>query len=65
MKIILYILSILFMVIGLFFMIVYTNLFSFGYTFFNYLEFIFTKFEVLLLFIGIFLLLYIYKKDRF
>jgi len=62
MKIILYVLSICLMVIGLSFMIIYTNLFAFGYSFFNYCEFIFTRFEVLIFFVGL-LLCFIKKKQ--
>lgn len=61
MKIILYVFSIILMAIGLSFIIIYTNLFAFGYSFFNYCEFIFTRFEVIVFFIG-FIFLFITKK---
>ena len=62
MKFFIYLLSIFFMTIGLTFLIIYTNLFSFGYTFFEYLEFVFSKVECILFFIGIGLLFFIVKK---
>jgi hypothetical protein len=57
MRIILYIISYTFMIIGLTFILLYINLFSFGYTMIEYLEFIFTNIECLLFFIGFIILL--------
>ena len=65
MKIIFRLLSIIFMVIGIVFTIIYTNLFSFGYTFAEYLLFIFSRFEVDIFFLGFVLQFLCYKKDRF
>jgi len=45
------------MIIGLTFILLYINLFSFGYTMVEYLEFIFTNIECLLFFIGFIILL--------
>lgn len=55
MKILIYVLSIILMVIGVSFMLIYTNLFSFGYSFFEYLLFIIKRVEVDLFFVGFFL----------
>lgn len=57
MRIILYIISFILMIIGMTFMMLYINLFSFGYTMFEYLEFIFTNIECLVFFIGFGILL--------
>ena len=62
MKFFIYLLSIFFMTIGLTFIIIYTNLFSFGYTFFEYLEFVLSKIECILFFIGFIMLIYIFKS---
>ena len=57
MRIILYIISFILMIIGMTFMMLYINLFSFGYTMYEYLEFIFTNIECLVFFIGFGILL--------
>lgn len=44
------------MSIGLTFIIIYSNLFSFGYSFFEYLEYILTNFYCLLFLVGFVLL---------
>lgn len=56
MKILLYIISAFFMSIGLTFIIIYSNLFAFGYSFFEYLEYILTNFYCLLFLVGFVLL---------
>ena len=56
MRIVLYILSVFFMSIGLTFIIIFSNLFSFGYSFFEYLEYILTNFYCLLFLVGFVLL---------
>lgn len=64
-KIILYIISIFLISYGITFMMIYLNLFSFGYSLFEYLEFIFTNFYCLLFFIGLFLLIIlVFRKDK-
>jgi len=63
MRIFLYILSFVLMVIGLTFILIYINLFSFGYTILEYLEFIFTNIECLIFFIGLIIcILLIWRK---
>lgn len=63
--IILHIISILMISYGLTFILIYLNLFSFGYTLLEYLEFIFTNLYCLPFFIGIILLIIlIFKKDK-
>lgn len=56
MKALLYILSVFFMSVGFTFIIIYSNLFAFGYSFFEYFEYILTNFYCLLFFIGFILL---------
>ncbi len=46
----------LFMVIGFFYLIVYTNLFTFGYSFSEYIEFMLTHIRNYSLFIGVILI---------
>lgn len=48
--------------ISLTFMFLYTNLFLLGYSLLDYLKFIFTKVEVLCIFLGIFLIIKVYKE---
>lgn len=55
-RIILYILSIIFMSIGITFIAIYFNLFTFGYTILEYLEFILTNYYCLLFIVGFILL---------
>ena len=61
--IIIYFLSLFLMIIGFTFMLIYINLFSFGYSFLDYIFFILSRGEVLVFFIG-FILLIIYKIKR-
>lgn len=56
-KLFLYLISIIMMIMGLTFIILYINLFSFGYTIFEYLEFIFTNYECFIFFIGLLILI--------
>lgn len=49
--------GILFMSIGLFFLILYTNLFTLGYSFWDFVHFISRKVECLLFLVGLFLLI--------
>lgn len=55
-RIIIYILSIIFMSIGITFIAIYFNLFTFGYTLLEYLEFILTNYYCLLFIVGFILL---------
>jgi len=55
-RIIIYILSIIFMSIGITFIAIYFNLFTFGYTILEYLEFILTNYYCLLFIVGFILL---------
>ena len=64
-RIILFVLGFFFMVWGSFYIIVYINLFSFGYTIFEYLEYIFTSYECYYAVLGFFLILIaIYKRGE-
>jgi hypothetical protein len=61
MHLIILMLGIILSSIGLMFIILYTNLFSLGYSFFEFVKFISTRFECLLLFLGIVLILFSMK----
>ena len=63
-KIILFIISYIFMVIGITFILIYINLFSFGYNFYEYLEFIFTSYECILFFIGLIIISILLLKEK-
>ncbi len=52
-RILLYILGIILTSIGLFFIIIYLNLLTIGYSFLEFVKFISSRFEVWLFFIGI------------
>ena len=56
-RIILFFLGAIFMLIGNFYIVVYINLFSFGYTITEYLEYIFTRYECYFTFLGIVLII--------
>ncbi len=61
-KLLMAVLGILFVSIGLFFCILYLNLFSFGYTFFDYVYFIIRRIECHILWIGIVLLFFVLHR---
>ncbi len=61
-KIILLGIGILFLAISLFFMILYLNLFTLGYSFFDYVHFINSRIECLIFYIGIILVIVGLKK---
>jgi len=61
-KLILYFISYIMTVVGFTFIIVYINLFSFGYNIFEYLEFIFTNYECILFFLGFVLFIILLKR---
>jgi len=52
-RIIIFLLGIIFTVTGMVSLILYLNLLTFGYTFFEYVNFIIRKFECISLFIGL------------
>jgi len=56
-KLILYILGVILTSIGIFFSIIYLNILSMGYSFFEFVKFISRKLECLLLIIGIILII--------
>ena len=56
-RIILFFLGAIFMLIFNFYIVVYINLFSFGYTITEYLEYIFTRYECYFTFLGIVLII--------
>ena len=61
-KLLIAVLGILFVSIGLFFCILYLNLFSFGYTFLDYVYFIIRRIECHILWIGIVLLFFVLHR---
>ena len=64
-KIILLGIGILFLAISLFFMILYLNLFTLGYSFFDYVHFISSRIEFYFLWIGILcIIIYLKGKDQ-
>ena len=64
MKILFYLISIILMTIGFKFMIIYINLFSFGYSISEYILFIISRVEVDLFFIGFIIQLFLRIKRR-
>lgn len=64
-KIILLGIGILFLAISFFFMILYLNLFTLGYSFFDYVHFISSRIEFYFLWIGILcIVIYLKGKDQ-
>ena len=62
MKILLYLIGMFLMIIGITFMMLYTNLFSFGYSFFEYFIFIISRVEVDIFFLGLLIIIFIALK---
>ncbi|MBQ8534250.1 MAG: hypothetical protein IJ463_01040 [Bacilli bacterium] len=63
MKLLLYFISYFMVTYGLVWIIIYFNLFSFGYSILEYLEFIFKRVECIFFFIGVILFIIIKKID--
>lgn len=63
-RLILSLISFNLMVFGLTLIIIYINLFSFGYNIYEYLEFVFTSWDCLCFFVGLFMMLLLLKKRR-
>mgnify|MGYP003299164409 CR=1 FL=1 len=63
-KIIFIFIGYIFMTIGITYIILYTNLFTFGYTIKEYLEFLLTQVEIYFLPIGILIEFFSIKGDR-
>jgi len=63
-RLFLYIISFTSMILGLTYILLYINLFSFGYTMLEYLEFIFTNFECYFFYIGFFMYLYLLMRGH-
>ena len=64
MKYLLFSIGIVMSVIGLSYIIIYLNLLVMGFSFFDYLKYIFVKKECLLFFIGYILLIILMKKGN-
>ena len=63
-NIIIYLISMTFMIYGLIYIIIYMNLFSIGYPFIDYILFIITNLDCLTFFIGFILLVILSIKKR-
>ena len=63
-KITLFILGILITSYSLMFIIIYLNLIKMGYSFFDYIKYVFTKIECLSLIIGIILICLSFRKNK-
>ena len=64
-RIFFFLLGFFLMVIGIMYMIIYLNLLSFGYNFFEYLTYVFTHYECLVIIPGIIIvLLCIFRKGK-
>lgn len=63
-KIILILISIFMLSFSLFFLIIYLNLLTFGYSFFDYVHFISRRLECMMFFIGILILIYCFKRKE-
>lgn len=63
-RIILFLIGILLMSVGLFFLIIYLNLFTLGYSFFEFVKFISVRFECLIFLIGFLFLILALRKER-
>lgn len=59
-----YILGIIFTSIGFFYIILYLNLFTMGYSFLNYVNFIIRRFECLLFIIGVLIIIYCLEREK-
>ena len=63
-RILTYIIGIILISIGLTFMLLYTNLFTMGYTFLEYFLFIIKRVECLIIFLGILLIIHSLKGEK-
>ena len=63
-RILLYIIGILIISISLSYMYLYTNLFTIGYTFKEYLLYILTRYECLMIILGIIIVVVSFRKGK-
>ncbi len=63
-KIVYFVLGIIMTSYALMFIIIYLNLLKMGYSFLEYLKYIFTRFECLILFLVILLICLSFRKDK-
>ncbi len=61
---IIYFLGIILASIGLFYIILYLNLLTMGYSFLNYVNFIFRRIECLLFIVGILIIIYCLEREK-
>ena len=64
-KIIMFLSGIFITSYSLMFIIIYLNLLKMGYNFLEYLKYVFTHFECLMIFIGIFLIIISLRKNEY
>lgn len=63
-KLFFYIIGICFMSTSFMYLILYLNLFSFGYSFYDYFKYLVGRFEFYYFFIGLFLIIFtVYRRD--
>jgi len=63
-RILSFLIGIILMSIGLFFIFIYLNLFTLGYSFFEFVKFIIIRIEVLSFFIGIIFVYLAVRKEK-
>ena len=64
-RIILFIIGFMLMVIGMSYIIVYSNLLTFGYTFKEYLEYLISRYECLYFIIGLLIIIVIiFRREK-
>ena len=63
-KIFLFLVGYLLMVIGFIYIILYINLLSFGYSLGEYIGYVFTRFECLVLIIGFIFIILAFRKEK-
>lgn len=63
-RLLLFLFGFILMTIGFVFDIIYLNLLTFGYSFLEYLGYIFTHIECLYTLIGLFIILVVFKEKR-
>ena len=63
-KIVCFILGIFMTSYSLMFIIIYLNLLKMGFSFLDYLKYIFTRFECLMIFLGIILIYLSFRKEK-
>jgi hypothetical protein len=63
-RVVIFILGVFLSAYSLMFFVIYLNLFKMGFTFFEYIKFIFTRLECLMIFLGIILIYLSLRKGN-